>query len=179
MKNAKKFIKAVVQDCGQSIQNRLLALLLESKSPIFEIYARPSGYIFSEEKRLPISRLSNVCRIDAGCDQLHDRIGLPLCHSVTIKKRTPAESKARPHGSPREHDALLVMEMKTLLDKGGEPNITQAANRVLKKAVRQKTAKDSSLAWRLIDRFSETEPNHKPFKYQNFTSILIITMWRD
>jgi hypothetical protein len=53
------------------------------------------------------------------------------------------------------------MEMKTLLDKGGEPNVTQAANRVLKKAVRQKTAKDSSLAWRLIDRFSETEPNHK------------------
>jgi len=159
--NRRDFINAVVQECGQSVQNHLLALLLASKSPIFEIYARPNDDIFSDEIRLPNNGLSEVCRIDVGGDVLQDRLGLPLCRSVSIKKRTPVATKAGGHGSLREQDAPVVKEMKTLLDKGEEPNVTQAANRVLKKAVRQGSAKDSSVVRRLIDRFSETYPNHK------------------
>ena len=157
-KRCRELFNAVVRNCGNKIQNRLLRVLKESEQPKFEIYCRPTGDVFADERKLPVIGLTEVARVDITRNELKSSLGLPVYSYVQIRRRKPSRSKVGPRGSFHDQDAALIEEMKSHLDKGSARSVRQAAQHVLSKAPRRRNSSDESVELRLQRKFSQKYP---------------------
>lgn len=157
--DCREFLDAATRDCGNRIKQHLLQVLKVAERPGFEIYCRPSDDVFSDERRLPTNGLADIQGIDVLNNTLNDRLGRPLLSAVRIKQRSPSPSKAGPHGSFAELDAVLVERMKRLIEQGTAGNVRQAASMLLLEAPMRKSSSEDSVLRRLQDRFSRKYPD--------------------
>lgn len=153
-------IHTVIRTCGNRIQNRLLRVIKETERPEFEIYCRPKGDVFAEEKRLPVMGLSDVVGIDIVNNELTDGMRSPIYSYVQIKRKKHSNPKAGPSGSFHEQDAALIEKMKSLIDTRMARSVRQAALAVLSKAPRRGNASDDSVELRLRKKFSQKYPDY-------------------
>lgn len=159
-KQCRELFRAVVRNCGNRIQNRLLLAIKEIGQPKFEIYCRPNGDVFAKEQRLPAFGLTEIARIEIKKNELQDRLGFPqYCH-VHIQQRKPSRSKAGPRGSFHDQDAALIKEMKSLLDKNRVRSVRRAAFAVEPNALRRRNSSKDSVVRRLQDGFSKKYPDY-------------------
>lgn len=170
-RECRDLVHAVVLNCCKEIQNRFLRHLTESEQPAFDIYCKPNGDVFADEKKLPPEGLKDFDRIDINRNELKNRLGLAVYSYVQIQLRKPSQSKAGPRGSFHEQDAELINEMKSLIDENRQPNVAQAALAVLAKAPRRRNSCEESVLRRLQSKFSQKYPSYsnRSFKTDNST----------
>ena len=154
------FFQAVVLTCGNKIQHQLLREIKQINQPKFETLCRSSNDVFAAEVKLPAFALKEIDRVDIPNNNLKDRLGSPIYCHVHIKQLKPSKSEAGPRGSFHNQDAVLVEEMKSLIDEDQVSSVRQAAQRLCHKAPKRNGGTEESVEIRLQKKFSQKYPSY-------------------
>ena len=149
------FLTSAVRECGSIIQGRLLAALIETEAPKFDIFCRLHDDIFSVGSKLPASGISAFSDVEIMQNVLTDRLRLPKLSDVHLQLRNQPEADVKVSKSFDEDDDLLIEEMKSLIDDKTEKSVRQAALAVLASARKMVDAQDNSIQQRLQRKFGK------------------------